>query len=313
LTGAHKVFIDTDIGNDIDDAYALAFALMHPQLDVVGISTVDHHVHLRAHLARMITKAVGKEHICVSAGAESSPTQTKVPQLTPQLAWAAGHSSEMPDCGIVAWDHLHRVAKENPGEVTLVCLGQLTNAAEAFCRYPSLKQDLKGLAIMGGEVVYFRREHNFANDYLAADKILRMGLQTFLATWSASKELILDRKTCTILKDQGGPVVDLLLELQSVWGSEPILYDLAPLLWVIKPDMFEVSARHLRVETTGLFTRGCVIDLEKYVAGLPIKECSLPGCSYERPSAVMVSQSMNVSRAKQVVCTTLLGGEGGRF
>lgn len=306
MTSVHKILIDTDIGNDIDDAYALAFALIHPQLEVLGISTVDHHVELRARLAQTIVKTTGKD-IPVTIGAEGSPTKTRTPHLTTQLAWAAEHLSTATTYPLSSWEYFNQVAREHPGEITLVCLGQLTNVAIALDLYPSLKENLKGLAIMRGETVYFRREHNFANDYLAADRVISSGIETFLATWSVSKQLTLDEITRQRFKAKGGPMLELLLTLQDVWGYQPVLYDLSPLLWLIEPGIFQTVPMHLRVETVGMFTRGCLISLEKHATGLPIDECVPYGFSYQESPEVWVSQDMNVAQAKEVFVQTLLG------
>ena len=109
MTSVHKILIDTDIGNDIDDAYALAFALIHPQLEVLGISTVDHHVELRARLAQTIVKTTGKD-IPVTIGAEGSPTKTRTPHLTTQLAWAAEHLSTTTTYPLSSWEYFNQVA-----------------------------------------------------------------------------------------------------------------------------------------------------------------------------------------------------------
>lgn len=48
-----KILIDTDIGDDVDDILALAFALKRPELDIVGITTVVGDVDCRS---RMVDK-----------------------------------------------------------------------------------------------------------------------------------------------------------------------------------------------------------------------------------------------------------------
>src|SRR5580658_10694916 len=67
-----KVIIDTDIGDDIDDAFALALALRSPELEILGITTAFGATELRARLVDRYLQAVGRGDIPIAAGI---PTQ----------------------------------------------------------------------------------------------------------------------------------------------------------------------------------------------------------------------------------------------
>jgi len=54
-----KLLLDTDIGSDIDDAVALAYIVMQPDIDLLGITTATGESVKRAALARQITRQVG--------------------------------------------------------------------------------------------------------------------------------------------------------------------------------------------------------------------------------------------------------------
>ena len=56
-----KIIIDTDIGDDIDDALAIAFALESPELEIIGITTVFKNVVARAKIASRMLKLAGRE------------------------------------------------------------------------------------------------------------------------------------------------------------------------------------------------------------------------------------------------------------
>ncbi len=64
-----RVWIDTDVGDNPDDAIALLLAAAHPGIDLVGISTVGGDVVMRAHLARDLLESVGAPVPLVYAGA----------------------------------------------------------------------------------------------------------------------------------------------------------------------------------------------------------------------------------------------------
>ena len=56
-----KVFLDTDIGTDIDDAVCLAYHLLHPDCDLLGITTVTGEAEKRAMLASAICRRAGRD------------------------------------------------------------------------------------------------------------------------------------------------------------------------------------------------------------------------------------------------------------
>src|SRR5436309_13604378 len=60
--------IDTDIGDDIDDAFALALALESPELKILGVTTAFGDTELRARLLDRYLAAVGRNDIPVAAG-----------------------------------------------------------------------------------------------------------------------------------------------------------------------------------------------------------------------------------------------------
>ena len=54
-----RLWIDTDVGSDVDDALAIAYALRHPALELVGVSTVFGDVALRARIAERLLALAG--------------------------------------------------------------------------------------------------------------------------------------------------------------------------------------------------------------------------------------------------------------
>src|SRR5437899_5386280 len=64
----HLVLLDTDIGDDIDDAFALALALRSPELDLRGVTTVHGDAHTRALIVCRLLHAIGRDDIPVAAG-----------------------------------------------------------------------------------------------------------------------------------------------------------------------------------------------------------------------------------------------------
>src|SRR6266851_2242288 len=69
-----KIIIDTDIGDDVDDAFAVALALRSPEVQILGITTTFGDTETRAKLVDRMLEEAGRTDIPVAAGAA---TQTK--------------------------------------------------------------------------------------------------------------------------------------------------------------------------------------------------------------------------------------------
>src|SRR5438132_6326920 len=69
------ILFDFDIGEDIDDTFALAHVLASPELALRGVTTVGHDPVKRAHMACRFLTAVGKRDIPVAAGIPESPVK----------------------------------------------------------------------------------------------------------------------------------------------------------------------------------------------------------------------------------------------
>src|SRR5205085_4436469 len=75
-----KVIIDTDIGDDIDDAFAVALALRSPELQVLGISTTFGDTETRARLLDRLLAEVGRQDIPVAVGISDPEIHTSLSQ-----------------------------------------------------------------------------------------------------------------------------------------------------------------------------------------------------------------------------------------
>src|SRR6266550_6452337 len=82
----HLVLLDTDIGDDIDDALALALALRSPEIELLGVTTVFGDTRLRARLAAHVLRVFGHEDIPVAAGQQMPLMLRHRPSGVPQVA-----------------------------------------------------------------------------------------------------------------------------------------------------------------------------------------------------------------------------------
>lgn len=189
-----QVLLDTDLGTDVDDCLALALILASPEVKLAAVTTVYGDVQLRG---RMVLKLLALRHawrrgggaVPVAAGAEKPLPSQPAAGRRPPVYWA-GHEGQgllaPSDAGLQlspehAVDLIIRTVMAQPGEITLIAIGPLTNVALALLKEPRLAANLAGLTVMGGVVGGAGAlhlpwvEHNFRCDPEAARIVLASG------------------------------------------------------------------------------------------------------------------------------------------
>src|SRR4029077_19948451 len=227
---ASKIILDTDIGDDIDDAFALALALRSPEIEVIGITTAWGDTSLRAKLANRLVKDVGTRPIPVRAG-----VRTESKSNFTQNQWASGGAAApvSPD----AVEFLLEQARKSPGEITLIAIGPLTNIGAAIDRDADGFRKFQRVVLMGGSI---RRgygdlgyapdrgpepEYNIYCDVAAAQKLFVSGTPIFMMPLDP-KQLQVDKQKGALLFRQGTPLTDALTLLYHEWGQQtPTLFD----------------------------------------------------------------------------------------
>ena len=159
-----KLLLDTDIGNDIDDSLALAYLLREPQCELLGITTVCGEPEKRCEMASAICRHLGRPDVPIHPGC---PVPLSIEQRQPTCPQAARLGDWPRDrfaADNSAVDFLRNVIRANPGEVTLLAIGPLTNVATLFSIDPEIPTLLKGLYLMCGR--FFDRMSGEWNAFL---------------------------------------------------------------------------------------------------------------------------------------------------
>jgi purine nucleosidase len=146
---SEKVLLDTDIGTDIDDAVCLAYLLLHPDCDLLGITTVTGEAEQRAMLASAICRRAGRD-IPIYPGADR-PLVVEQKQPRAQQAEALGswdHETRFPRGEAI--EFMRKTIRAHPGEVTLLSIAPLTNLGLLFSVDSEIPSLLKGLVMMCG-------------------------------------------------------------------------------------------------------------------------------------------------------------------
>ena len=133
-----KILLDTDIGQDIDDALTLSYLLCNPRCELMGITTVSGVVDERAQMASAICRSVGRDDIPIYPGFNEcifvEPRLVSVPQIGMVSNWS--HRTEFPKNQ--ALQFMQRTIRENPGEIVLLGIGPMGNIGRLFLFDPEL-------------------------------------------------------------------------------------------------------------------------------------------------------------------------------
>jgi inosine-uridine nucleoside N-ribohydrolase len=259
-SSTEKVIIDTDIGDDVDDAFALALAVRSPELQILGVTTTFGDTETRAKLVDRFLGEVGRAEIPVLAG---KSTETENPMS--QRKYAEGGHFTKGSHGDAA-DFLLDEIRKYPGEITLIGIGPLMNVGAAIDRDAATFRKLKRVVIMGGSIrrgygdlgytapVPPMPEWNILNDVASAQKLFAAGVPLYMMPLD-STQLKLDEVKRAFLFSQGTAVTDQLAVLYHLWGQEtPTLFDPMTVAFVLRPELCPVQAMHIRVDEKG-FTR----------------------------------------------------------
>ncbi|MGB6745631.1 MAG: nucleoside hydrolase [Terracidiphilus sp.] len=252
------VLLDTDIGDDIDDAFALALVLRSPELHLLGITTEFGDTELRARLVDRYLNAVGRSDIPVAAG-----VATDAPNHFTQAAYARGGPSGKHADGV---DFLLAQIRAHPGEITLIAIGPLFNVHAAIERDPTTFRKLKRVVIMGGSVYRGyggsegasrppEPEWNIRCDPAGLKALLGVGVPVFMMPLD-STQVHLGLPQVLAVVSHGSPLTDQLTLLYHQWAGNrewpsPTLFDPVAVTYAIRPDLCPAVPLRIEVDDKG--------------------------------------------------------------
>lgn len=266
-----KIILDTDIGSDIDDVYALAFALRHPELELQAITTVHAYPVERARLVDHLLAVAGRTGVPVGAGWTLPLSSLDPDGRRAYLERRPNHTE--PAAGVTvphepgeAVRLILDTVNRHAGDIALVTIGSLTNVAAALAADPELLQKVQCIAMMAGELNRNHLEYNVRLDPEAADMVFRSGVTAFVATWEVSRKLVLHPEHVDLLRRQRDPLCTEIVRCTDLWWPHrgvkpgPVLYDISPLLWLLDRSWFDTRPMPLRVEKGNSWLRGMTYE-----------------------------------------------------
>lgn len=263
-TERQKVILDTDIGDDIDDAFALALAVSSPKLEVIGVTTAWGDTDLRARLTERFLKGSGHGDIPVAAG-----PKTHASSIFTQARWAEAEpepAKGWPDATDFTLDAIRR----NPGQITLIAIAPFSNVGALMDRDPATFRKLKRVVLMGGSIHrrygdlgYFpdrgpEPEYNIVMDVASSKKLFTSGVPIEMMPLD-STQLKFDEVMRDTVFSRATPMTDALLSLYEEWRAStgsptPTLFDAMAVAAAIDPALCPTTPMHIEIDDKG-FTR----------------------------------------------------------
>ena len=252
-----KVIFDTDIGDDIDDAYALGLLLRSPEVQVLGVTTAFEDTHLRARLATRFLDSAGRSDVSVYEG----PKTPEKAHFT-QSAWAEDSPDRTyPDAIEFVLDTIRR----NPGQITLVAVAPLTNVGALIEKDLKTFRKLKRVVLMGGSVArgYGNKtepeaEWNIVNDVAAVKALFGSGVPLYVMPLDSTQILLEAPRQAELFGKKTG-MTTALEELTAEWSAathreSPLLFDAVAAAYAVKPEICPTTKMRIEVDDKG-FTR----------------------------------------------------------
>lgn len=270
---SEKIIIDTDPG--IDDAMAIFMALQATELEVLGLTTIFGNVDVNIATANAISLCdMAAQPIPVTRG-------MAMPWVGPESSYAyfvhgdngmgnvpIAAPSRLPDPRPAA-QFLIDMAKQYPGEVTVVAIGPLGNLAMALRLEPNLPQLLKRVVVMGGAArtrgnVSPVAEANIWNDPFAADIVFQAGWDLTMVGLDVTYSVSYDQAFLQTLADGNPKLGGFIQQIAQYYlkfyseqyqqATQPICYfhDAMAIAQVLDPSLFHYQTGHIRVATDAI-------------------------------------------------------------
>jgi purine nucleosidase len=270
----HKVIYDTDPG--VDDAMALVFQALHPDIELLGLTSVfgNTTIETTTRNARFLAGRFAPG-VPVAQGA-AAPLKRAAPE---PVAWIHGDNGlgnivlESGPEAVLDARPAHRfiidTVHAHPGEVTLIAVGPLTNLALALADDPRIASLVKQVVIMGGAFgtdgvlgnVTPAAEANIAGDPDAADAVFGAPWPVAIVGLDVTQRTIMSEEYLASLRDRGGAAGQFVWDVSRHYQAFHELsaqlkgiyvHDSSAVAYVLAPHLYTTRSGPVRVLTDGI-------------------------------------------------------------
>ncbi len=219
-----KVVLDTDIGTDIDDAWALGYALKSPTFALLGVTVSDADTPQRARLACKLLHRIGRTDVPVAVGRQTAAVPPN--RVDYQFTWAEDFQGYKP-IAASAVAFLAETIRRNPGQITLIAVGPLQNIGDLVRQHSDIVPLVKRVVLMSGSI-----GRNAFSPVPVPEWNVKLAIPEAQAVYSAGWPITivpLDSTSYVRLEDQeretlrkaGTPLAIALEALLRLWTSGP--------------------------------------------------------------------------------------------
>ncbi|WP_258862473.1 nucleoside hydrolase, partial [Marinitenerispora sediminis] len=277
------VIIDCDPG--VDDAIALLLAFASPELDVRGVTTVAGNVSLEqatrnaGHVLDLVGAPAALPLVAGLAGPVSGAV--RIPDEPMHGVGGLGglpvpDGPRRPTAGN-AVDWLAERALAEPGVLTLLAIGPLSNVAALLDRHPQAGPALREIVVMGGAAhaqgnVTPAAEFNFHADPEAAHRVLTSGAAVRVVGLDVTRAALFPGAAAERLAAlpgaagvAGALLCGFVARYQERYGVAAVpVHDALAVAAVTHPGLLGWEAGEAGVECAGELTRGALVaDLRR--------------------------------------------------
>jgi purine nucleosidase len=271
-----KILLDTDIGSDIDDAWALGLLIASPDVELVGVTITDGDTAARTKLACKLLHVSGRNDVPVAVGRPTPPPD----QVDLQFTWGEDFTAKRPVSQSAA-DFIVDTLRARPGEVTLVAVGPLQNVADALRKEPKLGQLVKRVVLMSGSIAGNAwsptavAEWNVKRSIADAQLVYGTGLPLTIVPLDSTTYVTLTTEERERLMKHPAALTRALESLYRLWIESPAqrmtLHDQMAVAETLRPGGFfgRCESMPIRVDDRGY----TLVDKS---AGKPVSVCLEP-------------------------------------
>jgi purine nucleosidase/pyrimidine-specific ribonucleoside hydrolase len=274
---AQKVVLDTDIGDDIDDALALGLILASWELELVGVTTVFKNTVARARQARTILKVAGRGNVPVAAGCGAVLSPRTTLGFDPRQAYLEGElpnqdASCLPEAELPAPEKRHAVdflidtILGGRGDITVLTIGAMTNVAMAIIKEPRILAKLPRIVSMAGTFDRLASEWNIKCDPVAAATLMASKVPMRIIGLDVTTKVQFREEHIQALNACQRPLAQNLSRAIRMWAQHsgwaqhirglPVMHDPLAAATLFKPDLVRWRRGTASVELYGDKTYG---------------------------------------------------------
>lgn len=255
------VILDTDLGDDIDDTWALAMLLGRPELDVKLIVTASGDTPAKTRLVAKMLDRVGRTNIPLGTGVKTNEEPLN------QLKWLgdyslASYKGTVKEDGVGAMiDAIH--ASTVP--VTLIVLGPQTNLKAALERAPDIAQKARVVAMAGSVNIGYngkqgrQPEWNVFKDIAAARAVFGAPWEITIAPLDLCGQLVLSGEHYKWVEKSTSARAKVVMENYRDWknraqypaDASSVLFDTAAVYLAIEQTLCTMETINLSIDNVG--------------------------------------------------------------